>query len=75
MNKWYYGNKDTLHYLFEYLIDLSKQYGIILKENNESFNYFIEMMYYESNKMIIKNQLFFSEFCKQNDEMDIYKIY
>ena len=74
---WYKQNKEALDYLFNDLINISKTYGIIIKENNESYNNYIKMMYYESNKEIIDKKLYPEIFNKKilnNDILDKYLI-
>jgi len=77
INYWYSKNKNALDYLFSDLINISKTYGIIIKENNESYNNYIKMMYYESNKEIIDKTLYPELFKKKmlnNDILDKYVI-
>ena len=77
INYWYSKNKNALDYLFSDLINISKTYGIIIKENNESYNNYIRMMYYESNKEIIDKTLYpelFKNKLLNNDILDKYII-
>jgi hypothetical protein len=57
-NEWFNCNKNALEKLYYYLLNLSKSYGIILKDNDETINNFILMMYEESNKTLIDKNLF-----------------
>ena len=77
INYWYSKNKNALDYLFSDLINISKTYGIIIKENNQSYNNYIRMMYYESNKEIIDKTLYpelFKHKLLNNDILDKYTI-
>lgn len=55
---WVKVNKNILEHLYYKLINLSKSYSISIMNNNESFNNFLKMMYYESNKKLINKNLF-----------------
>lgn len=77
INYWYTKNKNALDYLFSDLINISKTYGIIIQENNQSYNNYIKMMYYESNKEIIDKTLYpelFNNKLLDSDILDKYII-
>jgi hypothetical protein len=75
-NLWYDINKNALNHLFSKLIEISKSYGIIIIENNVSYNNFIKMMYYESSKKVIDKNLYPEFFYKKynNNGYQNYKI-
>lgn len=52
-DEWYELNKDVLKDLYFKLINISKSYNIIIKNDRESINNFLIMMYNESNKTAI----------------------
>jgi hypothetical protein len=56
--EWFYYNKNALEKLYYSLLKLSESYGILLKDNEDTINYFIIMMYNESDKTIIDKNLF-----------------
>jgi hypothetical protein len=76
INFWYINNKVALDYLFYNLIKISKTYGIIIIDNNKSYDNFIEMMYNESNGNIIDKRLYPELYKKysNDDTLDNYKI-
>ena len=65
--EWYKNNKNVLNYLYNKLNDMSKSYGIILIDNNKTYNNFISMMYNESNKSIIDKELYPEFYPKKYD--------
>jgi len=73
---WYKKNKNVLIHLYYILIDISKSYNIIIIDNNNSYNNFLEMMYNESSKMVIDKILYPEFFYKRynNDKYQNYKI-
>jgi len=76
IEKWLDHNRNALEKMYYSLINLSKSYGNILKDNNNTINNFILMMYNESNKTLIDKNLF-SEYynIKYNSEgFEKYKI-
>ena len=55
---WFKKNGNALEKLYYSLLVLSKSYGILLKDNDNTLNNFILMMYYESDKTVIDENLF-----------------
>jgi len=50
---WYQYNEPALQYLYNYLIDLSKKYGLIINNSEDSYSDFVNVIYNESNGYII----------------------
>jgi hypothetical protein len=72
---WYSSNKSVLDNLYHRLITLSKSYGIIIKDNNNSYDNYLYMMYNESTKKIINKNLYPEYYIKYNSiGYDEYKI-
>jgi hypothetical protein len=65
--EWYKKNKNVLNYLYNKLNDMSNSYGIILNDNNKTYNNFISMMYNESTKSIINKELYPEFYPKKYD--------
>jgi len=62
---WYSSNKSVLDVLYYKLIILSKSYGIIIKNNNNSYNNYLYMMYNESTKENIDRNLYTEYYYKK----------
>ena len=75
-DSWYKTNKNALIHLYHILIDISKSYNIIIIDNNNSYNNFLEMMYNESSKMVIDKILYPEFFYKRynSNGCENYKI-
>jgi len=71
---WYKKNKNALIHLYYILIDISKSYNIILIDDNNSYNNFLEMMYNESSKMVI-DKILYPEFFYKKYNNNSYKNY
>ncbi len=50
---WQYANEKILNNLYDILVDISKSHGINIIQNDQSYNYFLKMMYLQSTKEII----------------------
>jgi len=76
INYWYKKNKGVLNYLFYKLIEISKTNGITIKDTDNSFNNFIDMMYHQSDKEIIDKNMYPEIYCKKynNETLDEYII-
>jgi hypothetical protein len=53
---WYNTNKAALIYLYNKLFIISKNYGINLIDNEDTFESYLEMMYNLSNKKVINKE-------------------
>ena len=59
INLWYKLNKNILQYLYNLLINLSKdRYKIKIIDNKNTYNNFIIMMYNESSKTTVDRELY-----------------
>jgi len=50
---WYHYNEPALQYLYNYLINLSKNYGLNINNSTDSYSDFVNVMYNESNGYLI----------------------
>ena len=64
-NLWYKINKNALNHLYYELINISKNYNIIIIDDNNSYNNYLEMMYNESSKRVINKTLYPEFFYKR----------
>jgi hypothetical protein len=71
---WYKINMNVLIHLYYILIDISKSYNIVIIDNNNSYNFFLEMMYNESTKNVI-DKIFYPEFFYNKYNSKICKDY
>lgn len=55
---WFEVNKYALKNIYDKLIELSKDCGIIIINNQNSINNYLRMMYNESNKDVINYELY-----------------
>jgi hypothetical protein len=55
---WYKFNKNSLKFLFVKLNIICNSYGINILNNKDAFNNFLMMMYQESNKEVINEELY-----------------
>ena len=62
---WFKKNQYALEKMYYNLLKISKDYGIILKDNNDTIDNFIYMMYNESNKSVINENLYPEYFNKK----------
>ena len=62
---WYNKNRNVIIHLYYELIDISKKNGIDIKDNKQTYNNFIKMMYNESSKEIIDKNLHSEFFYKK----------
>ena len=52
-DNWYNNNQPVLQYLYYYLIETSKKYGINIITTDEAYNDYVDMMFNESNGYIV----------------------
>ena len=62
---WFKKNQYALEKMYYNLLKISKDYGIILKDNNDTIYNFIYMIYNESNKSVINENLYPEYFNKK----------
>ena len=56
---WYDSNNDVLKDLYQKLIIISQSYGITIINGSNSYKNFLIMMYNESNKDIIEEDIYY----------------
>lgn len=69
-DNWWKNNAEVLEHLYYELIDISKNNGIKIINNQTTINHFIKMMYYESNGTLLNYDII-SEFIKDNNKNNI----
>jgi hypothetical protein len=50
---WYYYNQNVIPFLFETLIQISREYNVHIFNSDKSYHQFVRMLYDESNGDII----------------------
>ena len=59
--EWMNANKNALKNVYTILNQLCQKYGLFLINSNESYQFYLKMMYYESSKVIL-DPILYSEF-------------
>jgi len=54
---WYQKNKSALEHLYFKLIEISLNYSVYIFNDKKSFNHFLKMMYDQSSKNIIQENI------------------
>jgi hypothetical protein len=52
---WQEENKEILQHLYKVFVNISYDYNMDIFENNKSYNYFLQMMYCNSTKEIVRD--------------------
>lgn len=55
---WYKNNNVILEHLYYKLLNICDKHNFIISDTDKCYNKFLKMMYNQSNKIIIKKELF-----------------
>lgn len=75
--EWNYKNKNVLKVLYNELIYMSLKYKIEIIDNINTYNNFLKMMYNESSKTVLSEELFpeYYDIFYHSDGYEDYKVY